>query len=71
MKFTRVMAGIRYAIPTKAILWIPFGEALPKFGWYEEVWLRPWEHPLAMLAVLGVFAALFLATVLMPQRRSG
>ena len=70
MKFTRVMAGIRYAIPTKAILWIPFGEAFPKFGFYEEVWLEPWSHPPAMLAVLVVFVVLFVATAVLPQRRS-
>ena len=70
MKFTRVMAGIRYAIPTKAILWITFGEALPKYGWYEEVWLRPWDYPRAMLALFVVFASLLTATMFLPQRRS-
>ncbi len=49
LKFTRIMAAIRYAIPTKGILWINFGETLPEYGWYEEVWLRPWAHPGAML----------------------
>ncbi len=68
-KFTRIMAGIRYAIPTKAILWIPFGEAFPKYGLYEEVWLRPWDYPRFMLSVLAVFAALFVITVFLPQRR--
>ena len=70
MKFTRVMAGIRYAIPTKGILWIPFGEMLPKYGWYEEVWLRPWEYPRAMAVVLGIFAILLLAAMVLPQRRT-
>lgn len=70
MKFTRIMAGIRYAIPTKGILWIPFGEVLPKYGWYEEVWLQPWEHPRFMLGLLALFAALLLATMFLPQRRA-
>lgn len=70
MKFTRVMAGIRYAIPTKAILWIAFGEALPKYGWYEEVWLRPWDYPRVMLATLAIFAGLLIATMFLPQRRT-
>lgn len=69
MKFTRIMAGIRYAIPTKAILWITFGEALPKYGWYEEVWLRPWDYPKSMLGLLAFFVVLFLVTPLLPQRR--
>ncbi len=69
MKFTRVMAGIRYAIPTKAILWIPLGEAFPKYGFYEEVWLQPWAHPPAMIGMLLVFLALFAGVGLLPQRR--
>lgn len=69
LKFTRVMAAIRYAIPTKAILWITFGETLPKYGLYEEFWLHPFDYPRAMLAALGVFAALFIGTIFLPQRR--
>jgi len=68
-KFTRIMAAIRYAIPTKAILWITFGEALPNYGWYDEVWLAPLDHPGAMLGALAVFAALFVITIFLPQRR--
>lgn len=69
LKFTRVMAAIRYAIPTKAILWMTFGESLPKYGLYEEVWLHPFDYPRAMLAILGLFAALFVITIFLPQRR--
>ena len=69
MKFTRLMAAIRYAIPTKALFWIPFGEFFPRYGFYEEIWLKPWEYRWPMLAVLGVFAALYLVSPLLPQRR--
>lgn len=69
MRFTRLMAAIRYAIPTKALFWIPFGEFFPRYGFYEEVWLRPWEHPRVMLGVLAVFGVLFLISPLLPQRR--
>jgi len=69
MKYTRIMAAIRYAIPTKAILWIPFGEVLPNYGVYEDVWMRPWENPRTMLTVLGVLAALSIGTMFVPQRR--
>ncbi len=68
-RFTRVMAAIRYAIPTKAILWIPFGELGPRYGLYDEVWLKPLEYSTAMWTVLAVFVVLFLATGFMPQRR--
>lgn len=69
VKFTRVMAAIRYAIPTKAIIWIPFGEMAPRYGFYDEVWLKPLEYSAAMWTVLGAFAVLFLATGFLPQRR--
>ncbi len=69
MKFTRVMAAIRYAIPTKAIFWIPFGELAPRYGFYDEVWLKPLEYSASMWTVLAVFIVLFLATGFLPQRR--
>ena len=69
MKFTRVMAAIRYAIPTKAIFWIPFGELAPRYGFYDEVWLKPLEYSGAMWTVLVVFVVIFLATGFLPQRR--
>ena len=67
--FTRVMAAIRYAIPTKAIFWIPFGELAPRYGFYEEVWLNPLEYSAAMWTVLAVFIVLIVATGFVPQRR--
>ncbi len=69
VRFTRLMAAVRYAIPTKALFWIPFGEFFPRYGFYEEFWLRPWQYPLEMLTVLFVFAALFLVSPYLPQRR--
>src|SRR5690606_18493218 len=68
-KFNRVMAGIRYAIPTKAIFWIPFGELLPKYGFYEDVWVRPLEYSATMWAVFLLFLGLIVATAFLPQRR--
>ncbi|MSO97943.1 MAG: hypothetical protein EXR11_06965 [Rhodospirillaceae bacterium] len=68
-KFTRVMAGIRYAIPTKSIFWIPFGEFAPRWGFYDDVWLKPAEYSGTMWTVLAVFAVLVVASGLLPQRR--
>lgn len=68
-KFNRVMAGIRYAIPTKAIFWIPFGEFLPKYGFYEEVWIRPMDYTWEMWGVFLIFVALIVSTAFLPQRR--
>lgn len=70
LHFTRVMAGIRYAIPTKAILWIPFGEFFPRYGFYEEIWLEPWNYPLQIAGLVIVFVVLGFIAMLIPQRRS-
>lgn len=69
-KFTRVMAAIRFAIPTKAIFWIPFGEFAPKYGFYEDIWLKPQEYSLVMWGVFILFVALICATAFFPQRKS-
>jgi hypothetical protein len=69
MKFTRVMAAMRYAIPTKSIFWIPFGEFAPKYGFYEEVWLHPAKYSTTMWVVLLVFIGLIVASGFLPQRR--
>ena len=69
MKFTRLMAGIRYAIPTKAIFWIPFGEFFPRYGFYEEIWLKPWEYKWYMVTALAAFILLIIISPRLPQRR--
>lgn len=69
-KFTRVMAAIRFAIPTKAIFWIPFGEFAPKYGFYEDIWLKPQEYSLLMWGIFILFVALICATAFFPQRKA-
>jgi len=69
IRFTRLMAAVRYAIPTKALFWIPVGEFFPRYGFYEEFWLKPWEYPWAMFSVLAVFVVLFFISPYLPQRR--
>lgn len=69
LKFNRVMAGVRYAIPVKAIFWVPFGEFLPKYGFYEEVWLHPLQYSTEMWMVLALFLGLLVSTAFLPQRR--
>lgn len=63
------MAAVRYAIPTKAIFWILFGELAPWYGFYDEVWLKPLEYSASMWAVLVLFAFIFVAIGFLPQRR--
>lgn len=67
--FTRIMAAIRYAIPTKAILWIPLGEFFPRWGFYHEIWLEPWNHAGEITLALLLFVALGMVSTWIPQRR--
>ena len=69
-KFTRVMQAIRYAIPTKAIFWLVFGEFGPRWGWYTDFWVHPREHVTEILVVFAVAVGLLVLTVFMPQRKS-
>ena len=68
-KFSRVMAAIRFAIPTKAIFWIPFGEFGPRWGFYEDVWINPQKYSLQMWGVFLIFMVLICATAFLPQRK--
>jgi hypothetical protein len=61
-KLTRINgvgAAFRYAIPTANILWLPI-EGFSRWGFYPEIWIKPFDYSVAMLGVLGVFAAITL-----------
>lgn len=68
-KFTRIMAGIRYAVPVRAIVWLAVGELAPKYGLYEEIWLHPLEYSAEIWAIVVAFVVLILASAWLPQRR--
>lgn len=68
-RFSRVMAALRYAIPTKALFWIAFGELGPRYGLYHEFWLHPLDNIAPMLVVLALFLGLTGATAFLPQRK--
>jgi hypothetical protein len=50
----------RYAIPTGNILWLPI-ESFARWGLYPEVWIKPVEYAVVMLAVLLLFVGLLSA----------
>jgi hypothetical protein len=52
-------AAFRYAIPTASILWLPI-EAFSRWGFYPEIWIKPFEYTGLMLVVLGMFIAITL-----------
>jgi len=67
-RFTRVLAAVRYSIPTAGIFWIAveFGQ---EWGLYDEVWSKPAEYALQMGLVLAAFVVALLLAVVMPHRR--
>ncbi|MCR6645882.1 MAG: hypothetical protein NVV62_15850 [Terricaulis sp.] len=69
LRFTRLSAAIRWAIPTKAILWTAVGELAVKYGYYEEFWLHPFDYPFHMLGLGIVLLVLIGLAVIAPQRR--
>lgn len=69
IKFTRVMAALRYAIPVKALFWYVAGESGPRYGWYDDFWMRPTENYVQILIVLAVCAGGLTLTAYLPQRK--
>lgn len=68
-KFTRIMAGVRYAIPTAGLFWITV-EIAHEWGLYDEFWSKPAEYVLEMSLVLAAFVVATLLAVVMPRRRN-
>lgn len=46
--------AIRYAIPANAVLWLCF-EMASAWGWYTEIWVKPFEYPISNLVMLALF----------------
>jgi hypothetical protein len=54
LKYTSMAAAIRYAIPVVGILWY-FVEITAIWRWYTEIWVKPFEYPLANAALAAAF----------------
>lgn len=67
-KHTRIMAGIRYAIPTKSLVWFSF-EKIEKIGG-KEIWLHPQEYAGPLLGVLAFFVLVIFLAVIVPARKT-
>lgn len=68
-RFTRIMAGVRYAIPTAGIFWISV-EIAHEWGLYDEFWSKPTEYALEMGLVVGAFLLAVVLAVVVPRRRT-
>jgi len=68
-RFTRVMAGVRYAIPTAGIFWTAV-EIAHEWGLYDEFWSKPQEYVLEMGIVVAAFIVAVILAAVMPARRT-
>ncbi len=53
-QYTAIAGAIRYAIPTVGVFWITV-EMGAQFGWYREIWVRPFDFPITNLAFVAAF----------------
>ena len=55
-KFPRVGAAFRYGIPVGVIGW-GLTEMPSYFGFYDEIWLKPFDYPVTTLVATGLYIA--------------
>lgn len=55
-EFPRVGSAFRYAIPVGVIGW-GLTEMPSYFGFYDEIWLKPFDYPVTTLVVTGLYIA--------------
>lgn len=68
-RFTRILAAVRYSVPTAGVMWVTI-EITQEWGLYEEFWTQPQEYALEMGLVLAAFVIAMLLAVVMPRRRT-
>ena len=68
VRFWRVTAAIRYAIPTAIITWNSI-ELLGRWNFFEEIWVQPMEYAFEMLMIFAAFVAVTVITVMTPQHQ--
>ncbi len=68
-RFTRIMAAIRYSIPTAGLFWTSV-EIAHEWGLYDEFWSKPLDYAMEMSIVLAAFLLAVFLAVIMPRRRT-
>lgn len=68
-RFTRILAAVRYAIPTAGVMWVTI-EIAQEWGWFAEFWTQPLAYAPQMAFVLGAFLVALGLAVVMPRRRT-
>lgn len=68
-RFTRVLAAVRYAVPTAGVMWVSV-EITQEWGLFTEFWTQPQDYLLEMGILLGAFLVALVLAVIMPRRRA-
>lgn len=68
-RFTRILAAVRYAVPTAGIMWVSI-EITQEWGLFTEFWTEPQNYMLEMSILLGAFLVALTFAVIMPRRRA-
>ncbi len=63
IKFNKMAAAVRYAIPTVIIFWNAV-EILGRWGFFREIWVEPTEYALEMMLMLFCFIAVIVLTMI-------
>lgn len=66
VKFQNTARAIRYAIPTVIIFWNSI-EILGRWGFFEEIWVSPWDHSVEMGLIFAAFIGVTILTILTPD----
>jgi hypothetical protein len=67
-KFPRVGGAFRYAIPVGVVGW-GLTEMPSYFGFYDEIWLKPFDYPVTTLIVTALYVAGLVYLANPPGRR--
>lgn len=72
LKFPLVGAAFRYGIPVGVIGW-GLTEMPSYFGFYDEIWLKPFEYPVTTLVVTALYVSgiAYVATSRVPRGPAG
>lgn len=66
IRFTRMPAAIRYAVPTVVIFWNSI-EILGRWNFFKEIWIEPHEYALEMSLILIAFIGATVYTIFGPK----
>ncbi len=68
IKFRKIAAAVRYAIPTVIIFWNAV-EILGRWDFFKEIWVEPLEYALEMGIILIAFIVVTVLTILTPKEQ--